>query len=100
MDFLLRITGFQVPGSRGPLKSATETRNLTPLLTADSVLSCFQRRHFAEAPQVSLGLAEFGRQKRLDKVPSDCRSHRPAAHTKNVHMIVLDPLLCGEMVVD
>src|SRR5262249_17217866 len=47
-----------------------------------------------------LGVAEVGGQERLDEVPSDGWSHGPAAHTKNVHMIVLDSLLGREVVVD
>ena len=49
---------------------------------------------------MSLGLAELGCQKRLDKVPGHGWSNGPAAHTKDVHVIVLDTLPRGEMVVD
>ena len=68
---------------------------MSPLL-----FSYFQGSHFAQAPQVSLGLAKLGLKERLDEVPSDSWSHGPATHTKNVHMIVLDTLPRREMVVD
>src|SRR5208282_3532943 len=45
-----------------------------------------------------LGLTALGRKKRLDKVPSDGRSHRPSAHTDDVHVVVLDTLFSREMV--
>src|SRR5215468_11507217 len=86
---------------QGLSNPATETRNPTPLLiTADSVLSCFQRRHFAQTAQVSFRLTELSSEKRLHQIPSDCRSHRPAAHAQDVHVIVLDSLLGGEVIVD
>jgi hypothetical protein len=49
---------------------------------------------------VSFGLAEVGGEERLDQIPSDGWAHGPAAHTKNVHVIVLDTLLRREVVVD
>jgi hypothetical protein len=49
---------------------------------------------------VSLGLAERGGQKCLDEVPGDGWSYGPAAHTQDVQVIVLDPLLGREVVVD
>src|SRR5262249_9182400 len=52
--------------------------------------SCLYGRHFAQAPQVALGVAERGGEERLDEVPSAGRSHGPAAHTQNVQVIVLD----------
>src|SRR5215471_1535448 len=60
----------------------------------------FQRSHFPQPAQVSFGLTVLSRQKRLHKVPSYCRSDRPAAHAKDVHVIVLDSLLGGEVIVD
>src|SRR5262245_52230947 len=62
--------------------------------------SCFQGRHFAQAPQVALALAKLGGQTRLDEVPGHGRSHGSAAHANNVHMIVLDPLPGREVVVN
>ena len=49
---------------------------------------------------MALGLAIFGGQKRLDEVPRYGWSHRPTAHTKDIHVIVLDPLLGREVVMD
>jgi hypothetical protein len=46
-----------------------------------------------------LGLAEPGSQKCLDQVPGYGRSHGPAAHANDVHVIVLDALPSREMVV-
>ena len=62
--------------------------------------SGFQGSHLAQAAQVSLGLAELGGQERLDEVPGHGRSHGPAAHAEDVHVIVLDALPGREMVVD
>ena len=62
--------------------------------------SCFQGSHFAQAAQVPLGLAELGRQERLDEIPGDRRPHRPAAHAEDVHVIVLDALPGREVIVD
>src|SRR4030095_9709766 len=42
----------------------------------------------------------FGRQKRLDEIPRYGWSHRPAAHAKDIHVIVLDPLLGRKMIGD
>src|SRR4029434_9330381 len=49
---------------------------------------------------MAFGLAVFGRQKRLDEIPRYGWSHRPAAHAKDIHVIVLDPLLGRKMIVD
>ena len=49
---------------------------------------------------MSLGLAEPGRQKGFHEVPGHRRSHRPAAHAEDVHVIVLDPLSSREVVVN
>jgi hypothetical protein len=46
------------------------------------------------------GLTKFGCEKRLNEIPGDGWSDSPAAHTKNVHVIVLDALPCGKMVVN
>src|SRR5215831_20424359 len=47
-----------------------------------------------------LGPTEPGRQEGLDEIPSYGRSDGPAAHTNNVHVVVLDALPGGEVVVD
>ena len=44
---------------------------------------------------MSLLLTKLGFEKRLDQVPGDGWSHSPAAHTKNIHVIVLHPLTGG-----
>jgi hypothetical protein len=49
---------------------------------------------------MSLSIAEFGCQKCLNEIPGNGWSHGPAAHTDNVHMIVLDSLPGREVVVD
>src|SRR5437764_9233267 len=49
---------------------------------------------------MSLRLAELSGEKRLDQVPGDGWSHGPAAHAKDVHVIVLDTLPGREVVVD
>src|SRR5262249_37888702 len=45
-------------------------------------------------------LAKRGGQERLDEVPGHGRSHSPAPHTNNVHVIVLNPLPGREVVVN
>jgi hypothetical protein len=45
-------------------------------------------------------LTELSRQECLDQVPGDGRSHSPAAQANDVHVIVLDPLFRGKVVVD
>ena len=47
-----------------------------------------------------LGLTEPGRQESLDEIPSYGRSHGPAAHTNDVHVVILDALPGREVVVD
>src|SRR5262245_50368485 len=49
---------------------------------------------------MSLGLAEFRREKSFDQVPSHCRSHRSSAHADDVQVIILHALSSGKMVVD
>jgi hypothetical protein len=49
---------------------------------------------------MSWGLTKLGLEKRLNEIPSDGWSDRPAPHTKNVHVIVLDTLLCRKMIVN
>src|ERR1044071_10087226 len=61
---------------------------------------CFQGSHFAQASQVSFGLTEVCGEKRFDQIPGDGRSHGPAAHTKNIHVIIFDTLPRRKMVFD
>src|SRR5215467_8387424 len=49
---------------------------------------------------MTLGLAELGSKKRLDEIPCDRRPDGPAAHTQDIHVIVFDPLLRGEVIVN
>src|SRR5208337_3882224 len=60
----------------------------------------FQLSHFAQAAQVPFGSAELGCQEGLHQVPGHRWSYGPAAHADDVHMIVLDPLPGGEVVVN
>src|SRR5262245_60699156 len=62
--------------------------------------SCFECRDLADATEVSLSIAIFGREKCLHQVPGDGRAHCAAAHTKNVHMIVFHALPGRKMVVN
>jgi prepilin-type processing-associated H-X9-DG protein len=64
------------------------------------VWSGFQGSYFAQAAKMSLGLAELSCQERLDEVPCHCRSDGPAAHAKDVQVIVLNTLSGREVVVD
>ena len=47
-----------------------------------------------------LGATELGCQEGLHQVPGYCRSYGTATHADDVHMIVLDPLPGGEVVVN
>src|SRR5262245_43637000 len=60
----------------------------------------FQRGHLAQAAQVSLRPAELGREERLHEVPGHRRPLGPTAETQNVHVVVLDSLPGGKVVVD
>ena len=71
-----------------------------PALSFLCVSSWFERGDLAEAAQVPLGLAEFGREERLDEIPSELNAHHPPAHAEDVHVIVLDTLPGGEVVLD
>jgi len=47
-----------------------------------------------------LRLTELGGQKRLDQIPGYRGSEGSSAHAKDVHVVVLDALPGGEMIVD
>jgi hypothetical protein len=49
---------------------------------------------------MSLRLTKVGGEKRLDQIPGDGWSYGPAAHAKNIHVIVFDTLACRKMVVN
>jgi hypothetical protein len=59
-----------------------------------------ERRHLAQPAHVSRSLTEFGGKKRLDQVPGQLRSLDSSAQTQHIEVIVLDPLLCREMIFD
>src|SRR5437763_9583299 len=54
--------------------------------------SFVQRRHLAEAPEVSLGPAALGRQERLDEVPGHRRADGSAGHGEDVPGCAFDSL--------
>jgi hypothetical protein len=74
--------------------------SISSLAGSQAYLSCFQGAHLAQTTHVPLSIAEFGCQECFNEIPSNRRSHSPAAHTDNVHVIVLDSLLGREVVVD
>jgi len=49
---------------------------------------------------MSRGLAKLGCEKGLNEIPGDGWSYSSAAHTKDVHVVVLDTLPCRKMVVN
>jgi hypothetical protein len=69
-------------------------------LIGSSSLVELQERHLGQAAQVSRGLTELGGQKRLHDIPGHARPRRPAADADDVHVVVLDALACGKMVMD
>src|SRR5262245_42148508 len=60
----------------------------------------FEGRHLPDAPQMPRSLAVFGGEKGLDQVPGDGRAHRPATHAKDIHVIILNTLAGGKVVVN
>jgi hypothetical protein len=67
-------------------------------LSADSLSR--EGSHLPQSAQMPLGLAELGCEKRIDQVFGHSRSHGPAAHADDVHVVVLHPLLSGEVIVN
>jgi hypothetical protein len=47
-----------------------------------------------------LGSAEFDGQERVYEFPRHSRPHNSTAHTQNVHIVVFDSLVGGEMVMN
>jgi hypothetical protein len=45
-------------------------------------------------------LAVLGIKESLHEIPGHTGADCPASHAEDIHMIILDPLLCGEMVMD
>jgi hypothetical protein len=60
----------------------------------------FERGYLAQPAKVPVSLAELSGKKCLDKVPRRSRPYCPAPQAKDVHVIILDPLLCGKVVFD
>src|ERR1700720_2324657 len=67
------------------------TKSYCNSLLMDSLY--FERSHLAKPAYVPLALAELGCQERIHQVSGDFRSHHPAAHTEDVHVVVLDSLV-------
>src|ERR1700730_373055 len=63
-------------------------------------LSMFQRGHLAQPSQVSVGLSEFGSEKRLDQIPRQFLAFDASAQTDDVEVVVLDALLRRKMVLN
>src|SRR5438034_2514345 len=59
-----------------------------------------ERGHLAETAQVPRGLAVLGGEKGLDQVPGQLRPDRSPAQAEDVHVIVLDALPGGKVVLD
>jgi hypothetical protein len=49
---------------------------------------------------MSLRLTKLGCEKRLNEIPGNGGSYRPATHAKNVHVVVLDALRRRKIVVN
>src|SRR5262245_49387959 len=64
------------------------------------LFSRFQRSHLAQSAQMARGLAELGGQERLHQIPGHFGPYRTSAHAEDIHVIILDALLGGEMIVD
>jgi hypothetical protein len=64
------------------------------------MLAWFQRGYFAQATYVPFSPTELVREKRLNQVPGHGWSHGPAAHTDDIHVVVLHSLAGGEVVVN
>ena len=59
-----------------------------------------QERHLAKSPKVTRLLAVLGSEKGLDQIPSHAGADGASSHAEDVHVVVLDSLLGGEMIVD
>lgn len=56
--------------------------------------------HFGEATEVAGGIAELAGEKGLNQIPSNGRAGGAAADADKIHVVVLDTLLGGEVIVD
>jgi hypothetical protein len=67
-------------------------------LLADSL--GLERSHLPQSAQMPLGLAELGCEKCIDQVFGHSRSYGPSTHADDVHVVVLNSLLGGEVIVN
>ena len=56
--------------------------------------------YLAKATQMTRLLAVLRIEIGLHQIPGHAGTDRPSSHAENVHVIVLDPLLCGNMIMD
>jgi hypothetical protein len=56
--------------------------------------------HLSQSAQMPLGLAELGCEKCIDQVLGHSGSYGPSAHADDVHVVVLNSLLGGEVIVN
>jgi hypothetical protein len=75
---------------------------MSPLLNRFSIPNGMhlQCPHFIHSALVSWCSAEACLQKRLNQLPGKCRSDHLSAKRKDVHIVVLNPLVGGEHIVD
>ena len=83
-----------------PPGSATTGTLMGPQLCLNGRLSVLRGKRPCREGADAARLDEFGRQENLDQIPGYGRSYPPAAHTNNVHLVVLDTLPGREAVVD
>src|SRR6516162_900131 len=60
----------------------------------------FQRGYLAQTAEVALCPTELTDEKRLNKIPGHGGPNGPAAHTNDIHVIILNPLLSREMIMN
>ena len=59
-----------------------------------------QERHLAKSPKVTRLLAVLGIEEGLDQIPSHGGTNGAAAHAEDIHVIILNALLGGEVIMD
>jgi hypothetical protein len=67
-------------------------------LSADSL--GVEGSHLPQSAQMPLGLAELGCEKCIDQVLGHSRSYGPSAHADDVHVVILNSLLGGEVIMN
>ncbi len=60
----------------------------------------FQGGYLAQTAYVAFSPAELACEKRLNEIPGDGGPNGAAAHTNDVHVVMLNPLLSRKVVVD